>query len=49
MFTHKRGQKFALDCLCAATFGNFAKMYDEVYESMVEYGVALVLYLNLYI
>ena len=41
--TCKRGQKFALDRSCAATFGNFAKMYDEVYESMVECGVASVL------
>jgi len=41
--TCKRGQKFALDRSCAATFGNFAKMYDEVYDAMVECGVASVL------
>ena len=43
-FTCKRRDKFALDCSCTATFGNSAKMYDEVYESMVECGVALVLF-----
>ena len=41
--TCKRGQKFALDRSCAATLGNFAKMYDEVYDAMVECGVASVL------
>ena len=40
---YKRGQKFALNCSCAATFDNFSKMCDEVYGSMVECGVALVL------
>ena len=40
--TCKRGKKFTLDCSCAATFGNFAKMYDEIYDSMVECGAALV-------
>ena len=38
--TSKRGQKFALDRSSAATFSNFAKMYDDVYEAMVDCGVA---------
>ena len=36
----KRGQKFALDRSSATTFTNISKMYDEVYEALVECGVA---------
>jgi len=38
--TFKRGQKFALDRSAALTFSNMNKMYDEVYDAMVECKVA---------
>ena len=40
VLTSKRGQKFALDRASATTFTNMAKMYTDVYEAMVECGVA---------
>jgi len=36
----KRGQKFALDRSNALTYSNVKKMYDDVYECMVECGAA---------
>ena len=36
----KRGQKFALDRSSALTYKNVKEMYDDVYECMVECGVA---------
>ena len=36
----KRGQKFAMDRSCALTYANVRKMYDDVYQCMVEAGVA---------
>ena len=41
VLTSKRGQKFALDRSNATTFNNMAKMYDDIYESFVECGVAI--------
>ena len=38
--TFKRGQKFALDRSAALTFSNMNKMYNEVYEAMLECKVA---------
>jgi len=38
--TSKRGQKFVLDRSSATIFTNIAKMNDEVYEGMVDCGVA---------
>ena len=38
--TFKRGQKFALDRAAALTFSNMNKMYDDVYDAMVECKVA---------
>ena len=40
VLTFKRGQKFALDRSAALTFCNLNKMYDEVYDAMVECHVA---------
>jgi len=40
LLTFKRGQKFALDRSAALTFCNINKMYDEVYDAMVECKVA---------
>ena len=37
----KRGQKFAMDRNNALTYSNVCQMYDDVYESMVEAGVAV--------
>ncbi len=39
-FVTKRGQKFAIDRSCALTYSNVKKMYDDVYEYMVQAGVA---------
>ena len=39
----KRGQKFALDRASSTTFANMSKMYDDVYEALVECKVAEVL------
>ena len=39
----KRGQKFALDRASSTTFANMSKMYDEVYDAMVDCKVARVL------
>ena len=36
----KRGQKFALDMSAALTFSNMNKMYDKVYDAMVQCKVA---------
>ena len=36
----KRGQKFAMDWSNALTCSNVRKMYDEVYDCMVDAGVA---------
>ena len=36
----KRGQKFAMDRSNALTYSNVKKMYDEVYDCMVDAGVA---------
>ena len=36
----KRGQKFALDRSSLLTYSNVKKMYDNVYDCMVECGVA---------
>jgi len=36
----KRGQKFAMDQSNALTYSNVKKMYDEVYDCMVDAGVA---------
>ena len=41
MLIFKRGQKFALDRAAALTYSNMNKMCDDVYEAMVECGVAL--------
>ena len=40
VLTSKRGQKFALDRSNATTFTNVHKMYEEVYEALVDCGVA---------
>ena len=56
MLTCKREQKFILDFSCATMFRIFAKIYDEVYESMVKCGVELIFpkhthiykYINIY-
>ena len=37
----KRGQKFAMDRNNALTYSNVRQMYKEVYESMVDAGVAI--------
>ena len=40
VLTSKRGQKFALDRSSATTFHNIDKMYDEVYQALVDCGAA---------
>ena len=37
----KRGQKFAMDRNNALTYSNVCQMYEDVYESMVDAGVAI--------
>ena len=48
VLTSKRGQKFALDRSNATTFTNINKMYDEVYEALVESGLATQLNESIY-